>query len=346
MRVLYLSSKRAEERVLLEYSPSIEFKEIQYRFKKDFFCGIIKKIISTLNIIEQFKPDCILLESSGIFSLIAVYIKIWKKVPIAVRMKGDYYREYNEIKMDIPIYYKIKKILIYNAGKLTLKKADLILPISEKIKLSMNSNFKTEAKYNVVNIPLNNIERINKRAETSECPYIISITNFNFWGKVIPLIEAVENMGDLLSEHDMTWYILGDGYFFQRFKNRLDNCNNKGNIKLEGHRDPSPYLMGGMANFYISGMDGLPNVLIESYNYGIPVVMNHDCPAVEFIKGGKTGKIIDFSDAHIVEETIKSLINDYSEWEKIGSSGREFAQREFSIEKVSTDLYNALKSIT
>jgi len=176
-----------------------------------------------------------------------------------------------------------------------------------------------------------------------EAPYALTVTNFNYWRKVEPLIDAVPLLAPLLGDLGLQWLVLGEGIFLDRCKSLTHpyaDC-----IHFLGRHATNPYYKGNaFCVLYISGLDGLPNVLLEAFAAGLAVIMNHDCPAREFLRHGETGLLVDFRDASCVQTALKILAEDQSFGARIGKKAAAHVLETYSEAGVSKELAEALKA--
>ena len=342
IKILYISSKRAEERDLLSYLKTVEFKEIQIHLRSDRI-KFINKLISLFTYIKTFKPDMLLLEGPAVFSLIAVFIKKFFHIPYAVRIKGDFERQYAENEYDIPFYQKIIKYLNYKSGLIILKYADAFLPISNHVAVALKTKLKIDKPMYIVNIPYCKIYKPAKYSPIKlEEKFVLTVTNFNFWGKVQPLGEVINTIALILKKYGFSWIILGDGLFFKKF---VQTYKSHENVKFMGRQNPYPFYKQAKALFYISGMDGLPNVLLEAFYYNVPVIIDKNCPAIEFVRNKENGLIIDFKDVQHVEYLLQQLERDSKFFKVITENAFNYVSQKFSIENVSAQLEKAIEQI-
>ena len=173
--------------------------------------------------------------------------------------------------------------------------------------------------------------------------FVVTVTNFNFWQKIVPLIAAIKSMAPHLHDRQLEWLILGDGLFFEKFKNHLQEEIHLDWVKPLGHQNPFPYYQKAKALFYFSGMDALPNVILEAFMMKLLVVMNKDCPASEFLQY-HNGFLIDTTDPHEIEALLFDIKQGGSKLHEITENAYTYLQQNFSIAAVSGQLEKALRS--
>lgn len=240
---------------------------------------------------------------------------------------------------------KFAKYLNYRTGIILLRNAEAILPISNHIANVVNQNLKQRKPLYVVNIPFLKLDRPDKSEICDvEAKFILSVTNFNFWDKIEPLVDKINKLSNILIENDIVWVILGDGLFMDKFRMGLTEEKGFDAVRLPGWKNPYSFYKKVLAMFYISGTDGLPNVLLESFYYKLPVIIDAECPAAEFVQQNNNGIIVDFTDLQYVRTLIKSLKED-NHFRTISETAHEYVVEQFSVENVSKQLEKALYNI-
>lgn len=80
--------------------------------------------------------------------------------------------------------------------------------------------------------------------------------------------------------------------------------------------------------------EGLPNVVLEAYASGIPVVATNATGTKDVVEEGKTGRLVQVRDAYALAEGLESLLRSPGRIKEMGAEGLSFVHRHFSIEKV------------
>ncbi|WP_449244842.1 glycosyltransferase [Desulfobacca acetoxidans] len=359
MKILYFHGKRGKEKTILEYlnkQRKLNYEEIILinKFSLNIFT-IIKNIIFVINKFLNYKPDIVLLETPNIFALPFLVLKSCSKFKIIVRIKGDVWQTFRELKYSMPLRDKIIKIVNHVAFKLFVKYADGFLPISQYLKQALEKKEKVLQPTKIVYIPrpIMELSILNDPIRESSEPiyhtissknFILTVTNFSFYGKIESLAIAVNNISPFLRKYQLEWIILGDGYFINDFKEKIRDSLNNGSVKMLGWQNPFPYYRNGRIFVYISNIEGLPNVLLEAFYFKIPVVINHDFPIAE-IRNSPGVILWDIHDTSKAVTLLNKIKTDYSFFENSVKKSFEFVEREFSLENVSAQMENALASI-
>ncbi|NEO99152.1 MAG: tetratricopeptide repeat protein [Symploca sp. SIO2E9] len=88
---------------------------------------------------------------------------------------------------------------------------------------------------------------------------------------------------------------------------------------------------------------GMP--IAEAMVAGVPVIATHGGAFPELVEDGKTGKLVERSDADALAEAIIQLFSDEELRKSLGQAGRKRAVEFFSFEKVADDLLSQYKNI-
>ncbi len=311
-------------------------------------CKDVFRLLTTVN---RFEPDLILLEGPGFLSSITLMIKSLSGLPLIVRIKGDIWQTYSEISHDLPFYEKMVKYLNFKAGSMVLRHADAILPISDHLGDITKENLGYGKRMFTVHIPFaetpHNDSAGSGIIQNTPSPgegFVLTVTNFNFWAKVEPLLDAVKRAAPVIEELGMKWIILGDGFFLDKFKQSVCESAGSESVVFTGRRNPTPYYKNAKALLYISGMDGLPNVLLEAWYFRLPVIINKECDSVEFVVDGYNGVVADFGDPAATRDILGEIIRNDELRNTLGGNSYLYLQEHFSVRRVSSQLENAIKN--
>jgi glycosyltransferase involved in cell wall biosynthesis len=102
-----------------------------------------------------------------------------------------------------------------------------------------------------------------------------------------------------------------------------------------GWRNDVPALLGAADLFVMpSRWEGMPNALLEAMAAGLPVIATRAQGSTELVRDGETGKLIAIDQPDELADAMVSLGNDPALRRRYGRTGREFAHREFSLERM------------
>lgn len=340
MRVLYISGRRREESPLLEAADGIEYAEVSIHLRSEKGLSFLKKVRDVRSMLRGFRPDVVLVEGMGLGSLPAVFFAARRGIPVAARMKGDPWREHAEAGIGIALKERVANWINFRCASFILDRAKMALPISDRVEERIIASLTRPPATRVVHIPYRGPADDGRR--TGGRPYVLSVTNFNFRGKVMPMVDAMPAFYPALLRRGLDWLIIGDGFHLEECRAKAEGFKDR--IRLIGRQDAAGYYKGpAQCLLHISGMDGLPNVLLEAWANRVPVVMNADCPAAEFIEDGKDGLLADAGDPVGIGRVIEGLAHDEARRGALAEEGYTHVKDAFSIDKVSADLKGALE---
>jgi glycosyltransferase involved in cell wall biosynthesis len=97
-----------------------------------------------------------------------------------------------------------------------------------------------------------------------------------------------------------------------------------------------------VVNTTIAGYEGLPNVFIQSWLHGVPIVSLHSDPD-DVIKKHEMG--YQTGDFDLMVKKVRDLIRDYQLREQMSRNARNFAIHEFSIESITDHFVEVCKTL-
>jgi len=185
----------------------------------------------------------------------------YRDTPIIYRVRGNLWKE-----MDIWRFGRLKR---YVATNIVYPQLDGAIAVDARL----GHIFKS--KTGVSNVGVAGLAKDPDNWPTAshdtERLDLISITNFNYRQKVMPLYRELDTINDWLTHNDGHLYVCGDGYNEQQFRER---CAQLPNVSFCGYIDPKEYLPDMDAMVHISEFDAYPNVILEAMASNLPVLTN------------------------------------------------------------------------
>lgn len=129
----------------------------------------------------------------------------------------------------------------------------------------------------------------------------------------------------------------------------MDGWRSDGNVQLLGYRTDVAEIFAS-ANLVVlpSYREGLPKVLVDAAACGRAVVTTDVPGCRDAIEPGVTGLLVPVRDAVLLAKAMRQLLEDHELRRRMGSAGRQLAEREFAIEKVVAEhlsVYRALAPV-
>jgi glycosyltransferase involved in cell wall biosynthesis len=266
-------------------------------------------IFPLYQLFKSIRPDVIW---SGLWPLTSISVVAW----ILTGRKGRLYTiDHNQLSISTVIKLKIPKLILKIITRCTYPFATGNMVVAEGVKRDIVSlTGLPEETLKVMYNPA--AQGIGLMRETSaeikgqlwgndpgKC--ILSVGSFKEQKNFKLLIETF-NL--LLSDDHATLIILGDGGLRTELEQQINDLGLQDRIFLPGFMDdPSPWFLSADVFVLSSNWEGLPTVLVEALDCGLPVVST-DTPSgpSEILEDGLWGILVPLNDA-------KSLLNGIKE---------------------------------
>ena len=143
----------------------------------------------------------------------------------------------------------------------------------------------------------------------------------------------IESFNLLLSEIKSTLIILGDGELRSDLEQQIFDLGLEARVSLPGFtEDPSPWFLSADVFVLSSNWEGLPTVLIEALDCGLPVVST-DTPTgpSEILEGGTWGKLVPPNDSNALVNGIKESLSTAHDRQALIRRADEFSVKNISL---------------
>lgn len=192
-------------------------------------------------------------------------------------------------------------------------------------------------------------EKSKKRQELSIPefnPVIGTIARLTTQKGLAYLLKAFQLI--LKSSPDCCLLIVGKGPQKQKLEKLSEKLGITSSVKFLGFREDAIEIINIMDVFILPSLwEGMPNVILEAYALGKPVVSTLVGGANEIIKDNETGFLVPPRDWRSLACSIKLLLKNPKMREEFGNKGKEFVNKSFSLDKMIKDtgkLYEELIS--
>ncbi|MFD2036363.1 glycosyltransferase [Belliella marina] len=258
--------------------------------------------------------------------------------------------------LDIPLVYtehntwdRYKKIT-YWANRLTFKKQDVAIAVSNDVALSFRLNsifspYRIEAKpklkliQNGVNTDkfTGQCEAGNKLREVLGIPkeaFVIgNVAVFRVQKRLWLWVEQALEILD--KEPTVHFLLVGDGPWKERITEQVQNSGKSSNFHLVGlQKEVIPYLSLMDAMMISSEFEGLPIAMLEAMSCGVPVVATAAGGVGEVITQGEDGFLCEVDKYHELAPLALQLINNPILQQKMSLSARQKVVDSFSLNKM------------
>lgn len=253
-----------------------------------------------------------------------------------VRMRGETigFEEYMKSYGQVPYGWKIRLIQWWQ--KFSLQNADRIVVPSAYLKHIVVDYFGVVPEQVTV-IP-NGVEMNNRvlRHAQNDSRNILYIGRIENWKGLDTLIEALR-----LLPTEYTATIIGDGTELERLKllvasypdahswsglrpERRSSLTTR--VSFVGripHSELEQYFLNALCLYEGTQYEGMPHIVLESWSFGVPVVVS-DFPAnTELVNDGTTGLVFKLGDANDLARKIQILGSDRALWNQLSLAGFE-----------------------
>jgi glycosyltransferase involved in cell wall biosynthesis len=171
-----------------------------------------------------------------------------------------------------------------------------------------------------------------------------AIVDFKGKGQIY-LIEAAKFLRK--DYPNLRYLIVGCGKGLKEQKAYAKNLKVEDIVYFVGYQEQSQKFVAAMDIFCLLSWDseGMPNVVIEAQALKKPVIVTNIGGNPESFVAGATGIIIEPSNSAQVAHAIKSLVDNPRIAKQFGSAGKQFANKNFSIEKMVENTLAVYKRI-
>jgi len=315
----------------IDYSDRFPSRNIKnwFKSKKQF-----KKLI------DEFKPDVIMIDRQRHFGLDVIETKI----PLIVHLRGDFWEEIKWAKETI---YKSppKKIVLKQWEKMAEKcfgNAEIIFPICNYLENKVKKQFprkKTKVMYQGIDPK----RWYKTKGMNLKHPCVGLLQGATIWGKtreMLILKEVVRSMPNV------TFYWVGDGPYTDKITSALQNEKNFKWLGSLNYPDKvRDYLSEIDIYALISGIDMSPLTLQEAQLMKKPVIATDVGGISELMIDKKTGFLLQKGNPQEIIEKISILEKDQKLREGMGIAGQKFISENFSWEKIAEKFVKDLKEI-
>lgn len=253
-----------------------------YRFKYDnYFINAIYNIF-----LQKNKSYKYVLIDAVEFSLFALIISKIKNLKIIFRLRGDCWKEYEDIPKN-NIFKRIVYIFFIKIFEQLLKKSFLCLVVSNDLKIKVLKKIK---KINIeklrVSVQSKNTNNIKKKK------YLLTITNFKYKKKSFEILKYMNEIIRFLNKHDFKLYIFGSGEYKNEFISKINKYDSKKLKVFAYKKNLYNYQKDCFAYVHFSNLDAMPRSILECMALGKPVIATNKFGIKEIIINKKNGFLI------------------------------------------------------
>ena len=319
---------------------NVEYKLIEDLDYIDEFSILAKhtKMKKFDRLIDEFVPDCVLLDRISVLGL-----KIIKKnIPLMVTIRGDIWEEEkiarkrnNSLRFRLALMRKRRLI------KECISRAEVILPISNYLSDIIKIQFPNNK---IIVFPISSRDPNywkKEKIENLKHPCVGILQGAAIWGKTKELLILPKI---LESYPSVNFYWAGDGEFRNKITSKLDKFDNFVWLgELSYPHEVKKFVSEIDIFLLLSGMDSFGQVILESSLLEKPILASNVGGIKEIVKHGQTGFLIEEGDVNDWINKISLLLNDEKKCRELGEKGRDLIENNFSWEKTAEKFMNIIK---
>jgi glycosyltransferase involved in cell wall biosynthesis len=299
--------------------------------------------------------DVIISDMAGPIALEGAHAARRAGCPFVMRWRGDLWQEWDD-----PLHSRRMFGLKSVWGKWVLNnivaKSDLLVPVSHSLSRSIvAATGCDQVKIVTVPIPVDTETfapgdgtEARKRLGLEREHTITLVMPFHYAAKVrgvelfLPALRAFVDAHD-----DAEVLIVGEGGLREKFEREHAALLDPPGITMYGFcAEMSLVYRACDVYCHFSFFDACPNVMLEAWASGRPVLVNDFPPLVDLMDEGRGGRVINSSaKAEDVAATLEELVYDPDLRARLGEEGRRAVLEKFSYQAVGRRLVNALETV-
>jgi len=180
---------------------------------------------------------------------------------------------------------------------------------------------------------INNIQPDIKREE-SEAISILSVGRFTALKDYHTALKSIAILSEKLQSRKLTYTIVGDGELYEHILSWVKELNLSNVTIVRNPDDLDTYYRNTDIYMLSSDSEGLPNTIMEAFNYSLPVVSTDVGDAGYLVKEGLTGFLIKPGDYQAMAERLMELATNPDLRIRMGSAGHTLLINEFSEDRL------------
>jgi glycosyltransferase involved in cell wall biosynthesis len=133
---------------------------------------------------------------------------------------------------------------------------------------------------------------------------------------------------------NVRFLLVGDGPLLSTIQKKVAQLGIQRHVTLTGHRTDMDHVYGAIDILVIpSFSEGLPNVLLEAFANGKPIVSTRVGGIPEIISHGKNGFLVEPGRVDEIVDYVLLLLKDPDLRVQMGNSGRKIIEEKFDFRK-------------
>ncbi len=303
-------------------------------------------IISIQKYIKKFRPDAILVDSTGRECLIAFILSKINNLSYFIFIRGDKKEEFNECLSFKSFFKKVLAIIDFNVYFFLLKRAKAIFTVSNYLNKKVGYQINMPQKEIITAYPTIDLKRFHPYHDPyifkkffgipQETRILLTVMNFTFPNKVRGLLYFIETIGEVLKEHkNLKYIIVGDGRLRVFVERKVEKMGLTDSILLLGFvKEIEKAYASSELLIHTSFLETAGLIILEAGASGKPVIVNRCGGMPELVEDGNTGFIVGKTDCTELKEKIIELLENDELRYNMGINARKRIEKMHNRKKI------------
>jgi len=282
--------------------------------------------LSALSLIPHFNPDATLAFFGVPSGVVALFIKLIRKIPYIVSLRGGDvpgFRPY-----DFLFYHKVLAPLL----RVVWKNASAIVANSNGLR-DLALTF--DSRFDIPIIPNGVDFEVYKTESRNEPSLLLLSAGRVVYQKGFDLaMRALAGIKDI----EWKWQIAGDGPQMDALKSLAQELGIADRVTFLGWQSQADLIKQYQrANLFLfpSRHEGMPNALLEAMASGLPVIASRIAGNEELVVDGETGILVPSEDVDALRTAIRKLMTDIPLRQQMGHASRRRVEEHYSWENTA-----------
>lgn len=155
------------------------------------------------------------------------------------------------------------------------------------------------------------------------------------------LIDALAQLRD----PRLVLWMVGEGPLRGALQRRAREAGVAGQVRFIGHLNNAPAVVARCAALVCpSRYEGLPNVVLEAFGLGVPVIASDAGGIGEIVTAGQTGRLVPADDAAALAAALEGLVASPAEFRSMAAEAQSLVERRYAVEPYVEQLQSWLTS--
>jgi len=176
------------------------------------------------------------------------------------------------------------------------------------------------------------------------CPLVLSVGRLSAEKGHRYLLEAA--LAVTAARSDARFVVLGAGRESARLKGQARRLGLNGRFLLPGFREDARQLMAQAEVLALPSLtEGMPNVVLEAFAVGVPVVATAVGGVPELVRDGENGWLIPEADAAELASALAAALADPGERARRGAAGQSLVRARYTFAAQAAQAANAFRQV-